>query len=263
MKIVVGGVGELYQGDLDFGRRFVEQFEPDPGPAEVFLEDFHYGAVAVSQRIEEVSPQALVLVGAERRQRTPGRVYRSLMRPHDLDVESARLSVESAATGYVTLDLVVEVLQALGTAPPRVVVFELEPEEVGPSDEMSEAALSAIPATSDLVRREIALTPLFALKEDLRTTVADDHLDPSASFTTVRALIEALDHLDDSGSWGEIFSLRDRLRLQISEGEISEKMTHLDWSLWWSLIEELERLQAIEADSAGPGPAVGHPGGPC
>ncbi len=43
---------------------------------------------------------------------------------------------------------------------------------------------------------------------------------------------------------------RDELRLRIARGETGEGMDQLDWTLWWALIEELDRLQAVEAAQA-------------
>ena len=67
MTVLVGGVSELFQGDLDLGRLAVARLlDEDLGPG-VLVEDLHYGAVAVAQRLEEVRPDTLVLVGAVRR----------------------------------------------------------------------------------------------------------------------------------------------------------------------------------------------------
>ena len=64
MQILVGGVGELYQGDLDLGRRAVERLgTEDLGPG-VLVEELHYGAVAVAQRLEDLRPDLLILIGA-------------------------------------------------------------------------------------------------------------------------------------------------------------------------------------------------------
>jgi hypothetical protein len=59
-------------------------------------------------------------------------------------------------------------------------------------------------------------------------------------------LLNELRMLDEVGEWGGAFAMRDRLRLKISEGQTGEGMSHLDWGLWWALIEELDRLQGIE-----------------
>jgi hypothetical protein len=52
--------------------------------------------------------------------------------------------------------------------------------------------------------------------------------------------------LDKEGRWGRTFSLRDRLQLAIASSDSSEGMNHQDWALWWTLIEEIGRLEVAE-----------------
>jgi len=41
--------------------------------------------------------------------------------------------------------------------------------------------------------------------------------------------------------------VRDRFKLSIATGGNGQGMDHRDWALWWTLIEELDRLAAAEA----------------
>ena len=243
MRIVVGGVSQLYQGDLDLGRHAVESLSSVGWSLDVVVEDFHYGAVAVSQRLDDLRPDALILVGAEERERPPGTIQRSRVDQTVPDVAQARESVEAAVTGYVTIDLIIDVIKAFGSAPGRIVVFEVEPKITGPSSEMSEEAVEALGVVIGALSKEVELTPLFILCDDLRRAFSDHHLDESSSVRSLMAMLAQLDIVEEGGAWGKVFSLRDRLRLEISRGETSDNMSHLDWSLWWSLIEELDRIQ--------------------
>lgn len=247
MRIVVGGVSQLYQGDLDFGRHAVESLSSLEWSLNVVVEDFHYGAVAVSQRLDDLEPDALILVGAEARGRPPGTIHRIRVDRSVPDVAQARDSVEAAVTGYVTIDLLIDVIKALGSAPGRIVVFEVEPKTTGPSSEMSEEAVEALGVVIGALKKEVELTPLFNLCDDLRRALSDHHLDGSSSVRSLMAMLAQLEIVEEGGVWGKVFSLRDRLRWEISRGETSENMSQLDWSLWWSLIEELDRLQKEEA----------------
>ena len=67
----------------------------------------------------------------------------------------------------------------------------------------------------------------------------------------MRELLAELDRLDETGRWGTTFALRDRLRLQIAQCHTSESMEHLDWALWWAVVEELDRLQPLDAGLRG------------
>ena len=168
--VLVGGVGELYQGDLDLGRRAVERLAREPLGAHVAVEDLSYGAVAVSQRLQELRPGALVLVGAARRGRPPGTVRCRRVRPLAQPPAEARHAVAEAVTGYVSLDLVVEVASALGGLPERTVVIEAEPASVEPCERLSPALAARLEELPALVRAEVRalieeLNRLEALEE--------------------------------------------------------------------------------------------------
>ncbi len=155
MRVLVGGVGELYQGDLDLGRLAVERLvEEELGP-DVLVEELHYGAIAVAQRLEDLRPELLVLVGAARRGRVPGTVERRLVRHTSLPAEEVQRAVRDAVTGYVDIDLVLEVAEGLGTLPARTVVIEVEPAWVEPCEQLSEEAQVALEQALELVRGEV------------------------------------------------------------------------------------------------------------
>ena len=153
--ILVGGVAELYQGDLDLGRRAVGRLEDEDLGADVVVEDLSYGAVAVVQRLEELRPDALVLVAAQARGRRPGAVERREVQPLDLPPEEIQLAVGDAVTGYVTVDLLMEVAAALGALPVRTVCIEVEPASVRPSEELTPEARAGLDDALELVRAEI------------------------------------------------------------------------------------------------------------
>ena len=155
-RVVVGGVGHLYQGDLDLGRRVVEcLLEEDLGD-DVVVEDLSYGAVAVTQRLEELRPEALVLVGAKRRGRPPGTVERWDVVALPRTPGEIQLSVADAVTGYIDLDLVLDVAQGLGALPRQTVLIDVEPDSTEPSEHLSPSAEAALAEVVALVRRELA-----------------------------------------------------------------------------------------------------------
>lgn len=153
--VLVGGVGELFQGDMDVGRRVVERLAHERLPAGVVLEDMHYGAIAVSQLLEDLVPAALVLVGAKRRGRRAGTIERRRIGEVDLDVATVQASVGDAAVGYVDLDLVLDVTWGFGTLPSDTVVLEVEPADVGPGEELSAVGREAVDELVERVRDEV------------------------------------------------------------------------------------------------------------
>ena len=155
MTVLVGGVGQLYQGDLDFGRRTVERLAEEPLGPDVLVEDLHYGAVAVVQRLEDLQPRSLILVGAAERGRVPGTVERRVGHGVDRSPEELQASVGDAVTGYVTIDLVVEVAFALGALPAHTVVVEMEPVSRGPAADLSERGGALLEDVLGIVRDEL------------------------------------------------------------------------------------------------------------
>ncbi len=245
--IVVGGVGQLYQGDFDLGRVAAERLLAEGLGHDVLVEDLHYGAVAVAQRLEDSPPDTLVLVGAAVRGRPPGAVERRRIEPFELAPAEVHKAVGEAVTGYVTIDLVVEVATGFGVLPPRTVTIEFEPVLTGPSETMSEQAIAALPRMLDLVRAEVRRAPVLRLGQELRERFNEKDYDPSPALEAFHDLLTQLETLDDEGRWARTFAERDRLRLRIAMGETSESMDKLDWGQWWALIEELDRLEQDEA----------------
>jgi hypothetical protein len=153
--IFVGGVAELWQGDLDVGRLAAARLAEEALGPDVVIEDLHYGAVAVAQRLQEVEPQALVLVGAARRGRPPGTVERRDVGPPAITAAEAQAAVGDAVTGYVTIDLVIEVAWALGFLPACTVAVEIEPATTEPGDRLSAPAAAGLETALGLVRDEL------------------------------------------------------------------------------------------------------------
>jgi hydrogenase maturation protease len=247
VTVLVGGVGQLYQGDLDLGRVAAERLAGAALGPDVLVEDLHYGAVAVAQRLQDLRPRALVLVGAATRDRPPGMVERRRIRDLRLPPEQVQRAVADAVTGHVTLDLVVEVAAGFGALPARTTTVEVEPAQTEPTERLSPQAGAALEAAIGLVRAEVRRIPLLELAEELRARSKDARLQPAPAVDTLRDLLGELARLEERGRWGTAFALRDRLRRQIADGQTGFGMDHLDWGLWWALIEELDRLQPLES----------------
>lgn len=251
MTVLVGGVGELFQTDLDVGRRAVELLAGEQLGTGVFVEELHYGAVAVAQRLDELGPEWLLLIGAVEWGGAPGAVRRRVMRDLAPAPDDVQAAVRDAAVGYVDIPLLLDVCAGFGALPSRTVLLEVQPARTGSGDELSEEVQASLPELCRLVRAELAHRPLLEVVAHLRERCAGDRLEPGPALTTLRELLDELDRFDDTGRWGATFARRDRLRLQIAESHTSESMEHLDWALWWALIEELDRLQPLDAGLTG------------
>lgn len=248
LTTLIGGVSQLFQSDMDLGRQAAERLAEEDLGQGVVVEDLHYGAVVVTQFLEELEPDALVLVGAVERDREPGSVERRRIENIEIDTEEVQTAVRDAATGYVDMDLVLEVAWGLGALPPRTVSVEVEPSETGPGEGLSAACEQALERALELVREEVRLTPLFDLARMVEESLEGRSLEAAEALDAMQDLLTQLEVRDREGRWGRTFAERDRLKLAIAEGSISERMTHPDWAMWWALIEELDRLERWAAE---------------
>jgi hydrogenase maturation protease len=171
-RVLVGGIGELYQGDLDVGRLAVERLAGHQLGDDVLVEDLSYGAVAVAQRLQELQPGVLVLVGAAARGRPPGTVERRRVAPFAFSAAEVRQAVAEAVTGYVSIDLALEVASGLGALPAHTVVIEAEPATVSVRDALSPRLERSLDEMLSLVRAE--LRNLAAMTEQRRTEQGDE-----------------------------------------------------------------------------------------
>lgn len=251
MTVLVGGVGELFQSDLDVGRRAVDLLTTEQLGPGVYVEELHYGAVAVAQRLQELGPEWLLLIGAVEWGGAPGAVRRRVLRDLAPDPDDVQAAVRDAAVGYVDIPLLLDVCAGFAALPSRTVLLEVQPARTGPGTELSDEVRAALPELTRLVRAELARRPLVEVVAQLRERCAGDRLEPTPALSTVRELLDELDGFDDTDRWGRSFTLRDRLRLQTAGSHTGESMEHLDWALWWALIEELDRLQPIDAGRTG------------
>jgi hypothetical protein len=153
--ILVGGVAELYQGDLDLGRVAVGRLAGEDLGDDVLVEELSYGAVAVAQRLEDLRPDVLVLIAGQARGRPAGAVERREIEPPALSPAELQLAVGDAVTGYVTIDLLIEVAAAFGALPPRTVSVEVEPASVRPSEALTPEAEAGLEEALALVRAEV------------------------------------------------------------------------------------------------------------
>ena len=255
--VLVGGVAQLYQGDLDAGRVAVERLGTEDLGPDVLVEELSYGAVAVMQRLEDLRPDALVLIGAAQRGRPPGAVERRRLRDPRRTPDEVQTAVWGAVTGYVNIDLLVDVASGFHALPRRTVAVEIEPVSCEPATSLTPAAEAALARALELVRDEVRRAPVLRLADELRELVGEARPGGAPALRTLRRLLEELDEVDARGEWGATFALRDRLRDQIAAGKEPEGMTALDWSLWWALIEELDRRQPPEGRISSAGSSNG------
>ena len=172
MRTLIGGVGYSYLRDGSFGPLVAADLGRQAWPDGVLVEDLSYGPIAVMQRLQDADPpfDRLVLVAAVRRGRVPGTVSvyrwdRRLPDPHEIQAR-----VGEAVTGVISLDNVLVVVGFFNALPDDVSVVEVEPEDEGWGDGMSEALQAVRPRVMEAVRA--IATDAAATHPEMRPTPA-------------------------------------------------------------------------------------------
>ena len=97
----------------------------------------------------------LVLVAAKERGRMRGAVERREVTALPQSAEEIQRAIVDAVTGYIDVDLVLEVAHGLGVLPPRTVTIEVEPARTEPAVTLSPEALAGLETALRLVRDEV------------------------------------------------------------------------------------------------------------
>lgn len=167
-QALVGGLGLPGLRDLDFGRQVVRYLEPLEWPEGVVVEDLSYAAHLVLDRVQELRPTKVVMVGVAARGMRPGslRRYRlDLDPPSPQDVHDG---LSAAVGGMTDLDHTLAVIRHWGGFPADTIVIEVEPVDCsfGPgfSDELGDC-----------------IEPILAMvREELRWSGGDLDTEPEA-----------------------------------------------------------------------------------
>ena len=143
--------------DLDFGRQLVDYLEQFEWPDGVVVEDLSCAVPLVLDRLQELRPAEVVLLGAVARDLdAPGtlRHYRvDLTPPAPTEVHR---SVEESVMGMVDLDHTLAMARHWGGLPVDTTVIEVEPAEASFGLGFSEALDACLDRILDLVREELA-----------------------------------------------------------------------------------------------------------
>jgi len=250
--ILIGGVGQLLQGDLDLGRLAADALAAEDLGTHVLVEELHYGAVAVAQRLQELDPIGLILIGATEVQALAGAktaaVRRRRVRPRPVDPVAAQVAISEAGTGYVGIDLIIDVARALEVLPARTVVIEVDPVTVGPGLDLSTPARTSLGRAVALARDEAMRLPMLDVADRLRAHLAETASEePTPAVEAAARLLDQLDVVDARGKWGQTYRWRDRLRQDMAADDASPDGSGPGWGLGWELIEALDQLEAAGA----------------
>ena len=154
--ILVAGVGLPWLRDLDFGTQWVNRFVDLDWPEHVVLEDMSYAAHRVLDRLQEVRPRKVILVGCmPRHEDPPGTIRRynlDLTPPGEQEVHER---ISEAAQGIIDLDHTLAVARYYGAFPDDTIVIEVEPDDDKFGLGFSDIVEGTVNEVLELVRAEL------------------------------------------------------------------------------------------------------------
>ena len=240
--LLVGGVGQLLRGDLDLGRLAAEQLAGEIDHPAVVVEDLSYGAIRVAQRLEELRPGAMVLIGAVERGRAPGSMITRRVEHRTFTPEQFQAAVVDTGTGYVGVDLLIDVADGLGVLPDDTVVIEVEPAETWPTGKLTPPAASGLALALQAARAEIDRVVRASSPSSGAGARGDDRAVPPEGEETTEPGAELGAEID--GEWIDLVS-----RLLPPPGPTTET--------WEQLGADLSDLPPGETRQAGGGTNAG------
>jgi hydrogenase maturation protease len=126
VRVFVGGVGNPWLRDLDFGPQFVRRVEGHPWPDGVVVEDAAYSAHRALHRLQELQPQRVVLLAGYPRGDPPGTIRRYVLDGPPPDPDEVTAVLGEAAGGVIDFHHTLMVLRYFGALPADTVVLEVE-----------------------------------------------------------------------------------------------------------------------------------------
>lgn len=155
-KTLVAGIGLPWLRDLDFGAQWVNRVADDDWPDHVIVEDMSYAAHRVLDRLREVRPRKVILVGCmPRHEDPPGTIRR-----YDLDLtppgdEEVHERISEAAQGIIDLDHTLAVARYYGAFPDDTIIVEVEPADEAFGLGFSDIVEGTVNEVLELVRAEL------------------------------------------------------------------------------------------------------------
>ncbi len=124
----MGGIGNPFLGDLDFGPQFVRRYLHEEWPEGVLLRDSAEAAHRVLHQLQETVPDRVVFVAAYPRGDPPGTIRRYPLDTgtEGLDLELLAARLGEAAGGVIDFDCTLMVARYYQGLPPDTVCIEVE-----------------------------------------------------------------------------------------------------------------------------------------
>lgn len=158
-RTLIAGVGYRWQRDASIGVVVADELARIDCPPHVTVADFGYGAIYASQDLADACPpyERLILIAASERGRPPGSVHRYAYEPQPTDPDEVLARVREAGAGVIDLDHLLVIAAHMRALPPEVLVVEVEPPDVEPGVELSEAGARVLESVVQMIKAEIGI----------------------------------------------------------------------------------------------------------
>lgn len=156
-RVLVAGLGLPWLRDLDYGTQFVRRVAGEPWPKGVYVEDLSVSAHRVLDRLKELKPHKVILVGAMPRDVDPAgtiRRYKLDLTPPDESDLAERLG--ESIGGIIDLDHTLAIGKWGKGFPEDTVVIEVEPGDRSFGLGFSEEVEATVDEVLALIRDELA-----------------------------------------------------------------------------------------------------------
>lgn len=156
-RVFVGGVGNPWLGDLDFGPQFVRRYLEVAWPDGVILEDAATAAHRVLHQLQEAEPQRVIFVAAFPRGDPPGTIRRYSVAETELpDEEEIAARLGEAAGGVIDFDATLMVARYYGALPDDTIAVEAEAVDESFGTAFSPSVEASFEKVLEVVREEVS-----------------------------------------------------------------------------------------------------------
>jgi hydrogenase maturation protease len=127
-RVFVGGVGNPWLGDLDFGPQFIRRYLDADWPPNVVLEDAAVAAHRVLHQLQDAMADRVIFVAGFPRGDEPGTIRRYPVAEHmeAMDDEEVAGRLGEAAGGVIDFDHTLVVARYYDALPADTIVVEVE-----------------------------------------------------------------------------------------------------------------------------------------
>lgn len=149
---LIAGVGHRFWSDLSVGPVWHDRLAALDWPDDVAVEDFGFGAIAMTQRLGDERFRQAVFVAGEERGRPPGTLRLAPYEPAEIAPELVQAYVTEAGAGVIALDPLLEIARHFGVLPEETWLLEVEPVQSGWGEAMSPVMEALYPEALRLLR---------------------------------------------------------------------------------------------------------------